>query len=82
MVDFLDTFETHHNLKTGKIRDNIVTFEEFIEYYANISCSIDNDEYFALMINNSWNIKSDASTYQKYSKGWSNKEEENDRASL
>jgi hypothetical protein len=28
------------------------------------------------MMNNSWNIKGDATTYQKYDKGWSNKDEE------
>jgi hypothetical protein len=32
--------------------------------------SIDNDEYFQLMMNNSWNIKGDANTYKKYDKGW------------
>jgi len=47
-----------------------VTLEEFIEYYANISASI--DEYFALMMNNSWNLKGDAQTYAKYDKGWAN----------
>lgn len=31
-----------------------------MEYYKNISASIDNDEYFSLMMNNSWNIKGDA----------------------
>lgn len=36
--------------------------------------SIDNDEYFALMMNNSWNLKGDAQTYQKYEKGWGNEE--------
>jgi hypothetical protein len=27
------------------------------------------------MMNNSWNLRGDASTYQKYDKGWSNEEE-------
>lgn len=49
-----------------------MTLEEFIEYYANISASIDGDEYFALMMNNSWNLKGDAQTYAKYDKGWAN----------
>jgi hypothetical protein len=48
--------------------------DEFLEYYTNISVSIDNDDYFALMMNNSWNLKGDASTYQKYDKGWANEE--------
>lgn len=45
-----------------------------MEYYANISVSIDNDDYFALMMNNSWNLKGDATTYQKYGKGWANED--------
>lgn len=47
-----------------------------MEYYANISISIDSDEYFSVMMNNSWNLKGDTSTYQKYSKGWGNKDED------
>ena len=39
--------------------------EEFVEYYRNISCGIDSDEYFALMINNSWNVNAKPSTYQR-----------------
>ena len=46
--------------------------DEFIEYYTNISASLDNDEYFALMMNNSWNLSGDANTYKKYEKGFSN----------
>jgi calcyphosin len=44
-------------------RDSKITIDEFLEYYTNISVSIDNDEYFALMMNNSWNLKGDAQTY-------------------
>ena len=46
-----------------------------MEYYNNISVSIDSDEYFALMMNNSWNLKGDANTYKKFAKGWGNEEE-------
>jgi hypothetical protein len=48
--------------------------EEFVEYYSNISASIDNDEYFALMMNNSWNLRGDATTYKKFTKGWKDEE--------
>jgi hypothetical protein len=48
--------------------------EEFLEYYANVSASIDNDDYFALMMNNSWNLKEDANTYKKFDKAWANEE--------
>lgn len=40
-----------------------MTLEEFVDYYGNISSSIDNDEYFELMINNAWNVKGNAATY-------------------
>jgi len=63
LVEFLDTFEAHHNLKTGQRGDGSVTLEEFIDYYGNISASIDNEAYFELMINNAWNVKGDAATY-------------------
>ena len=61
--EFLETFETHHNIKNNGANDSKVSLEEFTEYYNNISASIDNDDYFALMMNNSWNIKGDAQTY-------------------
>ena len=46
MNEFLETFETHHNMRTGGANDSQITLEEFTEYYKNISVSIDNDEYF------------------------------------
>lgn len=36
--------------------DGTVTKKEFTEYYRNISASIDNDDYFELMIRNAWHI--------------------------
>lgn len=56
LSEFLDTFELHHAMKNPGDRDGKVTLTEFIEYYQNISCSIDNDEYFELMITNAWNL--------------------------
>jgi len=46
-----------------------VTKEEFEEYYNNISSSIDNDQYFELMMNNAWKINEGDKTYGK---GWAN----------
>jgi len=37
-------------------RDGVVTRGEFIEYYRNTSASIDDDDYFELMIRNAWHI--------------------------
>ncbi|DAZ98398.1 TPA: hypothetical protein N0F65_000112, partial [Lagenidium giganteum] len=47
--DFLDTFDGGE--KDGKVHPN-----EFVRYYANVSASIDDDDYFELMIRNAWHI--------------------------
>src|SRR6185437_6291363 len=70
LVEFLETFEMHHNVQNQENADGRITLDEFIEYYTNVSASLDNDEYFAIMMNNSWNLSGDASSYQKYDKGW------------
>lgn len=36
--------------------DSIVTKDEFIEYYNNISASIDDDEYYTVMMTNAWDL--------------------------
>jgi hypothetical protein len=50
ILQFLDTFDV------GGVVDGKVTQEEFINYYTNIGASIDNDDYFELMIRNAWHI--------------------------
>ena len=65
LSEFLDTFEVHHGLKHPEDRDGKVTLREFIEYYTNISSTIDNDEYFELMITNAWNLNN-----VNYGKAW------------
>jgi hypothetical protein len=47
--------------------DGIVDGEEWEEYYSNISASIDNDQYFELMMNNAWKLNEGNKTYNK---GW------------
>jgi len=49
LAEFLDTFDTEE--KDGK-----VTPREFCKYYSNVSASIDDDDYFELMIRNAWHI--------------------------
>ncbi|OQR98752.1 hypothetical protein ACHHYP_08146 [Achlya hypogyna] len=49
--EFLDTFESG-----SRVHDGRVTLDEWTEYYANISASIDDDDYFELMMRNAWHI--------------------------
>lgn len=66
LYEFLDTFEQHHSNNTEDARDGKVSKSEWIEYYNNVSMSIDRDDYFELMMNQSWNLKGDRVT----KKGW------------
>lgn len=52
-------------MKNPEKMDNKVTLQEFMEYYNNVSASIDNDQYFDLMLTNAWNLND-----RSYSKGW------------
>ena len=36
--------------------DGIVTLDEFYEYYEGVSCSIDRDDYFELMMKQAWKL--------------------------
>ena len=50
MREFLDTFDV------GGEKDGKVTRNEFENYYKNVSASVDNDDYFELMMRNAWHI--------------------------
>ena len=57
LIEFLDTFEMHYSLlHPGSRGDKKITFEEFVEYYNNVSLSIEDDRYFELMMTNAWNL--------------------------
>jgi hypothetical protein len=51
--------------------------DEFLEYYTNVSASIDDDMYFASMMNAAWNLQGDAAQYKQYSKGWAGEDNSN-----
>jgi Ca2+-binding EF-hand superfamily protein len=75
LLEFLETFEQHHNISNNTTSDHIINADEWVEYYENISMSIDDDSYFELMMNNCWRMNN-ATTKNNEKKGWSNKEEE------
>jgi Ca2+-binding EF-hand superfamily protein len=50
LTEFLDNFDV------GGVKDGIVTRQEFSNYYTNLGASIDNDDYFELMIRNAWHL--------------------------
>ena len=65
LSEFLETFELHYSLLHPGSKDKCITFDEFVEYYNNISMSIEDDRYFELMMTNAWNLNN-----VSYSKGW------------
>jgi Ca2+-binding EF-hand superfamily protein len=60
LAEFFDTFEIHHNLTSGS-QNPSVTRAEFIAYYDNISATIKDDEYFANVLDSTWDISGAAS---------------------
>ena len=77
LKEFMDTFQDTYNYLCGTETDNIITLEEFMEYYENISMTIDNDEYFETMLNNAWNLNNQ----NNYKKAWVNTEEKKEEES-
>jgi len=58
LEEFMSTFETYVGFRG--IRDGQITPQEFEDYYAFISASIDRDDYFELMMNNAWRMNEGA----------------------
>mmetsp|Transcript_830 Transcript_830/g.845 ORF Transcript_830/g.845 Transcript_830/m.845 type:complete len:463 (-) Transcript_830:38-1426(-) len=56
LMEFLHTFDGHEDHGMAGHSSGEVRFSEFCEYYNNISVSIDNDDYWELMIRNAWHI--------------------------
>merc|ERR1711916_232948 len=51
----------------GTDRDGVVTRSEFLDYYADVSASIDTDDYFELVIRNAWHIAGGEGQYENTS---------------
>jgi Ca2+-binding EF-hand superfamily protein len=56
LKEFVDTFQETYNYLCGTETNNIITIEEFLEYYENVSMTIDEDEYFEYLLNNTWDL--------------------------
>lgn len=60
LSEFLETYEIYHNIVTGSA-NTTVTKEEFMGYYENVSATILDDEYFANVLDATWDISETAS---------------------
>ncbi len=56
LCEFLDTFEQHYANNHPESRDGQINMDEWLEYYNNVSMSVDRDDYFQLMMNQTWNL--------------------------
>ena len=72
LAEFLDVLEYHFNLLVEKNEENVdinevcVDFDEFCQFYKNISVCIEDDKYFEIMLLSEWGIKKDGkSLYQR-----------------
>ena len=39
-----------------QVKDGIITFSEFCDYFADVSASVDTDDYFAQMMKSCWKL--------------------------
>ena len=56
LIEFMGTFQQHHNSQQNQKSDSKITLAEFLEYYNFVSCNIENDSYFDTMITNAWQL--------------------------
>lgn len=66
LMEFLDTFEIAYSFNHAGSRDHHINMDEWLEYYNNVSMSIDDDKYFELMMNSAWNLDNSRVT----KRGW------------
>ena len=51
-----DVFMQFMSLWDTQKADGIITFDEFCDYYKDVSASIDSDEYFGVMMKAAWKL--------------------------
>ena len=62
-------------MRNNNAPNYVVTKDEFVEYYNNISASIDDDQHFSLIITSAWKLDEQSRKGQGQ-KGWSNRANE------
>ena len=78
LAEFMDMLEYHFNLLIEKGDENVdineikVDFDDFCEFYKNISVCIDDDKYFEVMVMSEWGLKKDGKTL--YQRTWNKQE--------
>jgi Ca2+-binding EF-hand superfamily protein len=78
LAEFLDVLEYHFNLLIEKEDDNTdvntvkVDFDDFCDFYKNISACIEDDKYFEIMVMSEWGIKKDGKSL--YQRTWNNQD--------
>jgi Ca2+-binding EF-hand superfamily protein len=51
-----DVYMEYMSLWDTQVKDGIITFDEFLAYYADISCSIDDDDEFVQKMAEAWKL--------------------------
>jgi len=57
LIEFMETFQQHHNQGSNAESDHKISLQEFVEYYNHISCNIENDSFFDTMMTNAWDLE-------------------------
>ncbi len=60
LMDFLETFDEHHNYLAEPGPDGRVNQQEFEDYYGYVSMCIEDDGYFEALIKNVWRLSGTA----------------------
>lgn len=66
LIEFLETFEIHHNIYKHKRQDGNIGQDEFTDYYRTVSWCDDSDDHFNLTIKCVWGLRNDSDPYQKF----------------
>lgn len=69
ITDFLEIFELHHNSFNSFKKTDLVTREEFNEFYRTLSPNYEDDSTFCAMVRGVWGIRNDAMS-ASYASGW------------